>query len=60
MTLMKKVHTKFNKYFYYKKSVQSPKEDILFFKKTYTRFLKKPLESSGRIFVEPFMWVTTG
>ena len=42
--------SKFDKYFYYKKSVQSPKEDIQFFKKTYTHFFKK----SPRIFREDF------
>ncbi len=40
----------FDKYFCYKKSVQSPKEDIRFFKKIYKGFFKK----SARIFREDF------
>ena len=37
-----KAKTPFDKYFYYKKSVQSPPEDIQFFQKTYKHFFKKP------------------
>ncbi|MCZ0933152.1 MAG: class I SAM-dependent methyltransferase [Oligoflexia bacterium] len=40
----------FDKYFYYKKSVQSPIEDIKFFKKTFKHFFKKP----AHIFREDF------
>ena len=40
----------FDKYFYYKKSVQNPKEEIKFFKKTYKSFFKK----TPRIFREDF------
>lgn len=40
----------FDKYFYYKKSVQSPKEDIRFFKKTYYHYFKK----NPKIFREDF------
>ena len=40
----------FDKYFYYKKSVQSPIEDIQFFKKTFKSFFKKP----ARVFREDF------
>ena len=45
-----KTKQKFDKYFYYKESVQSPKEDIQFFKKTYIDFFKK----TPRIFREDF------
>ena len=31
----------YNKYFYYKKAVQSPEEDVRFFKKVYKSFYKK-------------------
>ena len=41
---------KFDKYFYYKQSVQNPKEEILFFKKTYKSFFKK----TPRVFREDF------
>lgn len=40
----------FDKYFYYKKSVQNPKEEIRFFKKIYKSFFRK----SPRIFREDF------
>ncbi len=40
----------FDKYFYYKNSVQSPKEDIRFFKSVYKDFFKK----KPRIFREDF------
>ena len=40
----------FDKYFYYKKSVQSPEEDIQFFKKTFKYFFKQP----AHIFREDF------
>ena len=42
--------TKFDKYFYYKQSVQNPEEEILFFKKTYKSFFKK----TPRVFREDF------
>lgn len=45
-----KSRTIFDKYFYYKKSVQSPKEDIKFFKKTYINLCKK----RPKIFREDF------
>ena len=41
---------KFDKYFYYKQSVQSPEEDIRFFKKIYTRLFKR----APKIFREDF------
>ena len=40
----------FDKYFYYKKSVQNPKQDIKFFKKAYAQFYKK----KPRVFREDF------
>ena len=40
----------FDKYFYYKNSVQSPEENIIFFKKTYKSIFKK----TARIFREDF------
>ena len=45
-----KAKTPFDKYFYYKKSVQSPREDIKFFKKTFKHFFKKP----AHVFREDF------
>ena len=45
-----KARPQFDKYFYYKKSVQSPKEDIQFFKRVYIHHFKK----SARIFREDF------
>lgn len=45
-----KHNKKFDKYFHYKQSVQNPKEEILFFKKTYRSFFKKP----PRVFREDF------
>ena len=45
-----KTKVPFDKYFYYKKSVQSPEEDIHFFKKTFKKFFKK----EARIFREDF------
>ena len=45
-----KSKTDFDKYLYYKKAVQSPTEDIQFFKKTYKHFFKKP----ARVFREDF------
>ena len=45
-----KPQKKFDKYFYYKKSVQSPKEELQFFKKTYRQFFKK----NPRVFREDF------
>lgn len=41
---------KFDKYFYYKKSVQNPKEEIRFFQKIYKSFFNK----SAKIFREDF------
>ncbi len=41
---------KFDKYFYYKQSVQSPKKDIQFFRQTYIQIFKK----APRIFREDF------
>ena len=40
----------FDKYFYYKESVQNPKDEILFFKKTYKSFFKR----TPRVFREDF------
>lgn len=45
-----KVKKKFDKYFYYKQSVQSPKEDLKFFKNLYKKYFGK----SPRIFREDF------
>ena len=45
-----KKNQEFDKYFYYKKSVQNPKQDIKFFRKTYQSFFKK----QARIFREDF------
>ena len=45
-----KTKVPFDKYFYYKKSVQSPEEDISFFKKTFKSFFKQP----AHIFREDF------
>ena len=45
-----KAKAPFDKYFYYKKSVQSPLEDIRFFKKTFKSFFKKP----AHVFREDF------
>ena len=45
-----KTKAPFDKYLYYKKSVQSPKEDIHFFKKTFKHFFKKP----AKVFREDF------
>ena len=47
---MKKKLPVFDKYFYYKKAVQSPVEDISFFKKTFRSFYKK----TPRVFREDF------
>ena len=41
---------KFDKYFYYKKSVQDPKKDIQFFQRVYKSFFKK----QARVFREDF------
>ena len=45
-----KAKAPFDKYFYYKKSVQSPIEDIRFFQKTFKHFFKQP----AHVFREDF------